>query len=730
MTPSPASDTVPLPADSGDHPPLRPEEARALLRTCFTRFQKKLLDMARSSLESSGDLFEEKSAIPDGEVALFRQKHEEWLDRFGNSLATLFEARLAGQRRKGRRPDADASARTLKVLTPFDHEKQAALTQSAGFLARFTRRELAALDLRVSVLLEDAAMRELDNPFSVAYLLDALGSTARAVYPSPRAWRPLMERLLADMTPDVNKLHISLNRLLADHGVLPEIKAALRARSRHRPLDDRDLFTKFSNMLQGTDQPIPTNIVVPDSLTDLGTAPSLVFTDRPTVPPAAPASNQDFPSLDPLMALGTSTPLFAKLAQWQKLDLPAAMARTTQKPARGSASATVIPRNLIPHIREAIAGQISNPSDEITMDVIALLFDYIFRDPSIPEPMRALFGLLQVPIVKASLLDRSFFSGGRHAARQFLDHLADAAIGSSNDEVYRTAFEQIATSVIDEICTDFEIDVAVFRAADARLTAFVDVERRTTATALSGEVAAALAAEESESDRAEARAVIRDRLAGLQVPFAVRSFVETSWSEYLAAVHREHGGESAEWNAALTTLDETTWSIVVKERTGQKARLTKMIPKLVGSLRRGCVAARVPPDRVKEFFDVLYDLHMAAIKPIAATPSEAAADTAGAVAGTPVADAPVAPVSAAPPVPIVNVHDYASEMAVGTWLEFILDGERVNARLSWASPLRTKYIFTSRSPARWRTRRKSSRTSSAAAGRRCLSSPCRCGIAR
>ena len=676
-----------LSPDADERPPLRPEEARALLRTCFVRFQGKLVDLARSSLEMTGDLFEAQSSIPDGEAASFRQKHGEWLDGFGKSLATLFEARLAGQRRKGRRPDADASARSLKILTPFDHEKQAALTESAAFLARFTRRELAALDLRISFLLEDVAARELDNPFAVAYILDAIGSTSRAVYSSSRVWRPLMERLIGDMTPGMNKLYISLNRLLADHGVLPEIKAALRARSRHRPHDDRELFATFTSLMHPPEQPIPTDVIVPETLSEPGTAPALVFGNHPVPPPAAPvvlpsdadarailaglqalaavgarslpaeagsppagssvsaspteigspASNQDFPSLEPLMALGTSTPLFATLAQWQKLDLPAAIARSSQRPAEdggtGSAGATVIPINLIPYIREAIAGQISNPSDEITMDVIALLFDYIFRDPSIPESMRALFGRLQVPIVKAGLLDRSFFSDRRHPARQFLDHLADAAIGSSTDADYRTSFEELATSLIDEICANFEIDVAVFRAADVRLAAFMDAERRNTASALSGEVAAALAAEEGESDRAEARAAVRDRLAGLMVPFAVRSFVETSWSEYLAFVHREHGSESAEWNAALATLDETLWSIVVKERTGQKARLTKMIPGLIGSLRKGCTAAQVPPDRSKEFFDALYDLHMSAIKAAAPAVKEGAADAVAPDAG-------------------------------------------------------------------------------------------------
>lgn len=39
-------------------------------------------------------------------------------------------------------------------------------------------------------------------------------------------------------------------------------------------------------------------------------------------------------------------------------------------------------------------------------------------------------------------------------------------------------------------------------------------------------------------------------------------------------------------------------------------------------------------------------------------------------------------------------------MAVGTWLAFTKEGETVNARLTWVSPLRTKYLFTSRTRAR------------------------------
>lgn len=714
----------------GDAPlPVGEEEARALLRESFAQYRVKLLDLVRASLEQTNDLFETHSHIPDGEVESFRNKRGEWLERFDKTLCDLFERRLEGVRRKGRRLDADASLATLRVLSAFDHERQAALKDATRFLDRFTQRELTALDLRVEALLGAPGTRDIDDPFAASYVLDAIGASARAVYPNPRVWRPFMERILTDITPDLNKLYISINRFLADRGVLPEIKAALRARSEHRPPDDRDLLPAFTKLLHEPPPGVPREVVVPETLSEPGAAPALVFAEKVALPPrgrgpaademsaarilaglaslaaasaaAAPraigvageepsgavAPGQDaalFPSLDPLMALGTSTPLFATLAHWQRLDLPVAIAQAAPKADTGAAQDAVVPLNLIPHIRAAIDDKISNDTDRITMDVISLLFDYIFRDKSIPDALRSLFGRLQVPIVKAALLDRAFFSDKRHSARQLLDGLADAAVGATHDDAYREAFTQLATGIIDDICRDFDIDVGVFRAANLRLAAFMDAERQRVAAATADDVATALTAEESEADRSHVRAYLRDRLAGVDVPFEVRSFVETVWADHMAAIRRDHGPESDEWNAAVKTLDDLLWSIVAKERTAQKARLTKMIPSLIGALRRGATALGVAPERAKAFFERLYELHIAAIKPPAAAAAGGAADAA----------------PPTPALPAVSVHDFVSEMAVGTWLAFTKEGRTVNARLTWVSPLRTKYLFTSRSRAR------------------------------
>ena len=708
MTESTTSDALRPATDADGKLLLEPAEARALLRECFEQFRSGLMEVASGSIEGTNDLFEDNQFVKDSDVLDFRSNRAEWTKRLGQTLEELFEKRLAGTRRQGRRPDADSSLASLRVLNAFDQEKQASLTTGRQFLLRITKREIDALDLRVGVLLGEILTREIDNPFTPDYILDAIGMTSRALYPSPRVWRPLMERVVSEITPAATKIYIRMNRLLADRHVLPEIKAELRARSELRPHDDGDLLPVFNRLLKEVSPPdLAVNVDVPAaSATAPATLASSSIGPSPAAAPATPdpsavVSNPyvaemaqaapvatsptvnafGLPQVDPLLALGSLSTVIATLDRWQIADPGAAADSAATAPA--DLDAALLPLNRIPWIRAAVGDKVTNPTDKITIDVIKLLFDYIFRDPSIPGSLRSLFERLQVPILKATLLDRTFFSDKKHPARRLLDHLAAAAVGATSDEDYRAGFELMATGVIDEICRDFKVDILVFDHADATLQEFIEAEQRKTASGLEQDVAVALAAEAAEADRAHVRALVRDKLTGISVPFEVRAFAETVWADYLTQLRERDGPESETWKGGVKTLDDLLWSITAKERNAQKARLAKMVPALIRGLRAGGAAVDVRDDRMKPFLDAVYQLHMAAIKPKAATALE-----------------PTPP----PPIPalteLANVHDFVGEMVVGTWLAFDRDGESVNARLSWVSPMRTKYIFTSRSRSR------------------------------
>ena len=732
-TESTTHDTLRPATDADGKLLLEPGEARELLRECFAQFQSGMLEIASVSIDGTNDLFEENQFVKDADVVDFRSKRPEWTKQLGKALEELFEKRVAGARRQGRRPDADRSLASLRVLNAFDQEKQAALVTARQFLLRLTKREVDALDLRVGVLLGEALTRDIDNPFAPDYILDAIGMTSRALYPNARVWRPLMERVLSEVTPAATKVYIRMNRLLADRHVLPEIKAELRARSELRPHDDSELLPLFSRLIKEVAPPdLALNVAVPaasattpETLAGTAAAPTVTPPSAPIaaqsakpgsaaaparrqvpLPPAPPAPAAPIvpvanpyaadmaqaaptmaapsvnafglPQVDPLLALGSLSAVVAALDRWQLSD-PSAHAGSSQ----ADLGAALLPLNRIPWIRAAVEDKVTNPTDKITIDVIKLLFDYIFRDPSIPESLRSLFGKLQVPILKAALLDRTFFSDKKHPARRLLDHLAAAAVGATSDEAYRTGFELVATGVIDEVCRDFKVDVAVFDAADAKLQEFVEAEQRKTASALDHDVAEALAVEAAEADRAEVRALVRDKLTGITVPFEVRAFAETVWADYLTQLRERHGAQSEAWKSGVQTLDDLLWSITAKERNAQKARLAKMVPGLVRGLRTGGAVVQVRDDRMKPFLETVYHLHMAAIKPQAATAAK-----------------PTISPSVSSPTKIANVHDFVGEMVVGTWLAFDRDGETVNARLSWVSPMRTKYIFTSRSRSR------------------------------
>ncbi|MEO5764113.1 MAG: DUF1631 family protein [Casimicrobiaceae bacterium] len=698
-----AAAAVPEPAGASNR--LGTAESRALLRECFLQYRTRLIDMTRSSLELATDLFE-YTKIADAEIDNFRAKRGAWLERFGATIDDMYEKRIAGQRRKGRRPDATAQGLGVKMLTDDDHRMQSGITDAAVEFQRFVRIEAAALDQRFNALMPDRTSHEIDDPFSPAYVLDALGVTSRAVYPESLVWRSLMQRLIVDLTPGVNKIYIALNRFLADHGVLPEISAAMRVRSEHRPDEDAELLPVFKRLLahagdaQHAPQPAFERGTLPHS-TVVESIAALARSARPAVgdnaAPGARVTGDDdaFPDLDPLLALGGAAGSIKMLSALQRHDLARDVVDEAIR-AYGAPPDARVPRNLVMSVRDALGEAMDNPAERTAADVLALFFDYVFRDASLPERMRHVIGRLQIPILKAALLDPSFFHDARNPARSFLDELAAASVGATGDASYAEGLEIVATDAIDTLADNFEIDIAVFEPARAQIARVVEGERRKTAAALAPAIAAAAGAEKVEAERGRVRGTVRDRLAGLEVPGAVRAFAETIWTDQLTALLKEHGEHAVATAEALRTLDDLTWSVAAKERTGQKQRLAKMIPGLVMALRKGCTALAVPAERSKAFLDELYNLHIAAIKvPASATP------------GTPASlpsprDAPVAPVADAGLKPRTRMvlsaaHDFVAEMVAGTWLEFRSDAGPIAARLAWTGSLRMRYVFASRS---------------------------------
>ena len=123
--------------------------------------------------------------------------------------------------------------------------------------------------------------------------------------------------------------------------------------------------------------------------------------------------------------------------------------------------------------------------------------------------------------------------------------------------------------------------------------------------------------------------------------------------------------------------------------------MSVLIPVLIRKLRAGCVEVNVDRERSSGFFDALYRHHIGALKPNSEA-AFAASETASVTAAN---DEPARADASGRRFNVVNVHGFVSEMAVGTWLTFRRNTEKIFARLFWISPKRTKFVFTTRSRA-------------------------------
>lgn len=722
------------------------EEGLALVRECFGMYVDGLRVAVHTSVNTTNDLFDVSEQVSARMVAEFRTGRARWLAEYERALRTGYQRRILGHLRTGRRTDTQAGSATLQLLDPLDQVMQVALIGAVRRLHSTVQPELAVLSPRLAVALGEKFKQDFDNPFDPQYLLDAIGASARSIYSTPSVWRALMQRVVTDITPVLNKIYISQNRYLADQNVLPDIKAWLRNWSRHRPTNDREVVAKFRQLHadkiagkravprvrvpqvrwaggpkipHGSSEPAPPSQmhlmragIASKKPAAARTAPA--FMPQEVIRGALAALVKDaresaaalgtlkpragpngLPVVDATLTQGTARGLVAILGELQRVDLLAKILPSAPLKDGAPADAALIPANLIHHLRAAVDPQYLGPENVATMDFVGLLFDYIFEDPSIPGTLHGVFVRLEVPILKAALLDAHFFSDHEHPARQLLDDLAQASIGAADSDEYFSELHAVAMEVVEYVCTSYRYDGSVIEKAAAKLRRFLTEDDRRAAIALSDDVATALASERRELARSEAVSMIRTCLAGIDVPPRVRNFVEVVWVAYVADIKRRVGPDDPRLAKPLRTLEDLLWSITAKERFSQRRRLCEIIPSMLSELRRGCVAVNFPAERTRAFMNELYEMHRKVIENgrVAVTEGPEAVEAAPAV------EDPVSEADSNEPVG-GGVSDFVCEMIVGTWIEAVFDAKVVTMRLCWVSPLRTRYVFGTRRASR------------------------------
>lgn len=368
---------------------------------------------------------------------------------------------------------------------------------------------------------------------------------------------------------------------------------------------------------------------------------------------------------------------------------------------------TALTASVLRDFRASDTGQNLDYLQAVTVDIIATLFDFIFDDTSVADPIKALVGRLQIPVLKVAMLDRTFFSSKAHPARRLLDGISRAAIrcgphAGHDDPLYARIAE-----IVERLQNEFIQDTSLFDLLCVELEAFL--EGQEAAADDRAVQAVSLVAEQEQHELAALAAdqVLASWLA-MPLPAAVTDLLNHEWRKLLIRHHLS--GDDIAWGVAMSTVGELVASVQPQPDVQSRKRLAARLPTLVRRICEGLDKLQVTDDRRLALTDQLFTLHAAVLR------GAAPAAVANARPILPAAE-PVAAQIASERIDCGETHldriflspgtapprsertDHAQSLVAGLrrgdWLEFENpESDPVRYRLSWISPQRGILLLT------------------------------------
>lgn len=333
-----------------------------------------------------------------------------------------------------------------------DLEKAVALE---AMLSRVRHRDglaLGQLSARFSELL-DRRLDDHENPLGPALLCEFFLQAGRSLGVEIRVKLIMLKLFEKYVLSDADLLYAEANQLMVATGVLPELKAVPSRRPGERA--NREQHHASQSIAE---------------------------------PPLDESGQEAFSALQKLLVAvrGSVAPTLEASAEPQPIatrDLLRLLSHLQQYVPGPEAEDDFDLRNHLEQLLTRVSvksgkSRVVEDADEDVINLVALLFEFMLADRSVPDAFKGLIARLQIPLLKVAVLDKSLFSCASHPARRLLNEIASAVIGwGPQDDPRGTLYLRIE-QVVQRLLNEFVEDTAIFSQLLTQFSAFAADERR------------------------------------------------------------------------------------------------------------------------------------------------------------------------------------------------------------------------------------------------------------
>ncbi|MDT8991864.1 DUF1631 family protein [Curvibacter sp. APW13] len=430
--------------------------------------------------------------------------------------------------------------------------------------------------------------------------------------------------------------------------------------------------------------------------------------------PAAPVS--DFASTVPAA--------FEALSEMRQVDR--VVQRLQQR--QGEPTPEDASNSSIEGVRLAMRRNAKGMAQALSLEVVQLMVENLARDPRLLAPVQALVRSLEPALLRLALVDPRFFSDKQHPARELLLQVTQRSLAYSDPQAQGlTQFIDEVHAQVDPLSRMHIDDAEPFQRVLEKLQAAWTQALRKQEEAQSKVVAIL--------QNAEARNLLAEKIAAKvekhpdagAVPAVVVDFLCGPWAQVVAHARITQGAGSKAASKYEALISALLWSVHPELTKNNVAKLTKLVPMLLATLRTGLDSIDYPSVKTSAFFETLMGLHQRAFKgaakPSSATVQESVLTHAQAGVGRHASEesepwiapqeaqasnfvdlgeggadtaelAPAAVPSGSLTEPMPIGPDALDNLALGAWIELYVEGQWTRTQLTWSSPHGTLFLFT------------------------------------
>jgi hypothetical protein len=263
-------------------------------------------------------------------------------------------------------------------------------------------------------------------------------------------------------------------------------------------------------------------------------------------------------------------------------------------------------RNLIMERRSGLNEVAHNLKEQMTIDIVSMLFEFILRDTQVPSEVRAQLGRLQFLVLKIALRDESLLTTKAHPARMLVNRIGSISLGLKQVDPSGVAVTEEICRIVEAILADETENPNLFLKMLDDLDTFIARELLTQEKGVSTAVEAVEHAESRTLRLAHTSAQVSEALLGLNINDHLRDFLENDWSRAIEHAERNNPEIATEYRALIPDL---LWSVLPKVSESDRQQLLALLPPILKTIHGGMEPIGWPAANKQTLMDWLFDAH-------------------------------------------------------------------------------------------------------------------------